>query len=230
MDTLEWGTVERPAGSGRWRRQVPRWLGPPLAVWLAGAGVALAVAAEVLPWAGLARSVNVTGGLSVDNLNTVSVLGYYLCWIGLLGLTGLVLTGRPAVRRAAAGAALGVGGALLMVLAGIIRSIFAGNGLADPTAPTVSAGDSSASTSPDLGPGLFCACAAAGLVLAAVVVGVRRRGPLLGLAATEPVAAPADVPADLTVKPVPAGDVPADLTVQPMTPVDERLFTRPETS
>jgi hypothetical protein len=117
-----------------------------------------------------------------------------------------------------------------MVLAGIIRSIFAGNGLADPTAPTVSAGDSSASTSPNLGPGLFCACAAAGLVLAAVVVGVRRRGPLLGLAATEPVAAPADVPADLTVKPVPAGDVPADLTVQPMTPVDERLFTRPETS
>jgi hypothetical protein len=226
VDTLEWGTTERPARTGRWRHQGPRWPGPPLGVWLAGAGVALAVAAEVLPWVGLTQGETTSAGLSIDNLNTISVLGYYLSWIALLGLTGLVLTGRPEARRAAAGAALGVGGAQVMVLAGIIRWIFAGNGLTDPTAPTVSAGDSTTSSSPNLGPGLFCACAAVGLVLAAIVLGMRRTAPLLDLAAAEPAAAaapapPDDAPVDLTVQPV-------ELIIEPTTSVDERLFTRPE--
>jgi hypothetical protein len=181
-------------------------------MWLAGAGLALGVAAQVLPWAGVTQSTNTTSGLSLDNLNTISVLGYYLCWIALLGLTGLVLAGRPGARRAAAGAALGIGGALIMVLAGIIRWIVAGNGLVDPTAPTVSSGDSSSSSSPHLGPGLFCALGAAGLVLAAVVIAMRRHAP-----AQSPAAAPA-----------PAVEEPIDLTVQPVTAVDERLFARPD--
>jgi hypothetical protein len=212
VDTLEWGTSDRPARAGRW--QGPRWLGPSAAVWLAGAGVALAVAAQVLPWATLGQS-GATSGLSLDNLNTISVLGYYLCWIGLLGLTGLVLAGRLATRRAAAGAALGLGAALAMVLAGIIRWIFAGSGFTDSTAPTVSATDASASTSPSLGPGLFCACAAVGLVLAAVLLAARRRTTVLN-AGTAPPAAVSGEPVDLTVRPLPR--------------LDEGLFTRPDGS
>jgi hypothetical protein len=216
VDTLEWGTVERPGRPGRWLGRGTGWLGPPLAVWLSGAGIALAVAAQVLPWAGVTQSTNTSTGLSLDNLNTISVLGYYLCWIALLGLLGLVLAGRPAARRAAAGAALGVGGALIMVLAGIIRWIVAGTGFADPTAPTVSSGDSSTNSAPNLGPGLFCACAAVGLVLAAVFIAMRRRA-LPGIpAAATAAAAPADP------------DEPIDLVVGPVTAVDERLFARPD--
>ncbi|HKT02477.1 MAG TPA: hypothetical protein VJT31_23360, partial [Rugosimonospora sp.] len=99
MDTLEWGASDRPVGAGYapWR-PVPRWLGPPVALWLGGAGVALAVTAEVLPWASAAQSSG-GGSLSVDNLTGVPTLGYYLCWMGLLAAAGLVVAGRPAQRR-----------------------------------------------------------------------------------------------------------------------------------
>ncbi len=214
MDTLEWGTADRTAPAGHLRRGLG-WLGPPLSVYLAGGGALLAIVAEVLPWAGAGPSSGTRGGLSIDNLNTISVLGYYLCWFGLLGLTGLVLaTTRPATRRAAAGAALGVGAAQAMVLAGIARWIFAGTGLTDPTASNVSPTDSSASNSPNVGLGLFCAVLGVGLVVAAVLVAVRRGRSVRGATA-------------MTTA-LPGNDEPAELTVKPVSPIDDSLFTRRE--
>lgn len=213
MDTLEWGTAEQSERAGRWQRRGPRWIGPPLAVWLALAGAALAIAAEVLPWAHTTVA-NRSFDLSLDSLSTVALLGYYLGWLGLLGLTGLVLTARPAARRAAAGAAIGVGAALVMVLAGIIRQVFASDSLEDLLVPGLAAGDSESQASLGPGPGLFCACAAAILVLAAVVVATRRRASL-------PVTAPA-----APLMPLP--DEPVELTVQPISQADERLFMRQE--
>jgi hypothetical protein len=214
VDTLEWGTADRTAPAGHLRRGLG-WLAPPLSVYLAGGGALLAIVAEVLPWAGAGPSSGTRGGLGIDNLNTISVLGYYLCWVGLLGLTGLVLaTTRPATRRAAAGAALGVGAAQAMVLAGILRWIFAGTGLTDSSASNST--DSSASNSPSVGLGLFCAVLGVGLVVAAVLVAVRRGRSVRGASA---------MPAAL-----PGEDEPAELTVQPVSPIDDSLFTRREIS
>jgi hypothetical protein len=212
VDTLEWGTAGQTIRAGRWRRG-PRWVGPPLAVWLALAGAVTAIAAEVLPWA---RTPVANRGfdLSLDSLSAVALLGYRLGWISLMGLTGLVLTARPPVRRAAAGTALGVGAALVMVLAGILRQVFASDSLEDLLVPGLGADGSESRASLGPGPGLFCACAAIILVLAAVVTAVRRRASLLVAAPTVPVA--------------PLPGEPADLTVQPISSADERLFMRQE--
>lgn len=213
VDTLEWGSTKQTVRAGRWQRRGPRWIGPPLTVWLALAGAALAVAAEVLPWA-RTTVADRSFDLSLDSLSTIALLGYYLGWIGLLGLTGLVLTARPAVRRAAAGAAIGVGAALIMVLAGILRQIFASDSLEDLLVPGLTSGGSDSQATLGPGPGVFCACAATILVLAAVVIAARRRASL-------PVAAPA-------TPVVPQPGEPVDLTVQPISVTDERLFMRQE--
>lgn len=173
-------------------------------------------------------------GLSLDSINTIPVLAYYLCWIGLLGLAGLALTGRPATRRAAAGAAFGVGAALVMVLAGIVRAVLVGDRLGELATST----DSTGGSSPSVGPGLFCACLAVGLVLAGVLVGVRRPAPLAAVRArpVQPVPAPPDEPPDLTVMPAEPIELEApepEAAGQPLDlaslapPVDGRMFSRP---
>lgn len=189
-------------------------LGARLATWLAIAGALGAVVAQVLPWASLPGVTTSTGSIGLDRLNTITVLGYYLCWIGLLVLTGLVQAARPVTRRAAAGAAFGLVAALVMMLAGITRWILTYGSSGDSTGSGTS-GDASTGISLRPGPGLFCAGLAVGLILASILLAVRRRGPVLSAALTGPAAAA-------------LADEPLDLTVVPTPPVDESLFARPD--
>ncbi len=223
MDTVEWGSSERPAPGTPdrgWRRLVGR-TGRGTSLALAGLALAALVAAETLPWATLDLSSNsggdgdlvtpAAGGYTygINRLNSVAGFAYHLGWFAVLALVGVVLAGRTSQRRAAVGAAVGALAAQLLVVIGIVsslRDIFSGSSTVLPSSITVS-----------VRPGAYVAFAAIALALAAVVAAgipapVRAR--LAAAAAPEPTE--------------PDDGAPLDLTVAPATPLDERYFVRPD--
>ena len=129
MDTVEWGTGDRPARRfPALRFAVPRVGGLALAV----AGFGLLVAAEIVPWASVqSASANtaqtaVLGGnqleVGLDRITAGSGFTYHLGVIVLLGAVGLVLASPPARRRILAGLALGVAAAQVLMVVAVTRT------------------------------------------------------------------------------------------------------------
>jgi hypothetical protein len=126
VDTVEWGTGDRPAR--RLRFAVPRVGGLALAV----AGFGLLVAAEIVPWASVqSASANtaqtaILGGneleVGLDRITAGSGYVYHLGVIVLLGAVGLVLASPPARRRVLAGLALGVAAAQVLMVVAVTRT------------------------------------------------------------------------------------------------------------
>jgi hypothetical protein len=190
---------------GRWGAGIPVVL-----------GVAALIAAELLPWTTLhTRSddsarvgADVVGdqddltGLyhfGLDRLTSNETLAYHLGLTVLLALVGVGLLGRPAQRRAAAGAGLGVLAAQLVIVIGLVHSFdnfFLSASLSLRALPP------GYSTSVD--PGAYCAFVGLALLLAALLISLlpaRVRSRLV-TGAAEPVEAQfTDAPMDLTVSP-----------------------------
>ena len=240
MDTVEWGTGDRPARRFPVLRfAVPRIGGLALAV----AGFGLLVAAEILPWASVqSASANtaqtaVLGGnqleVGLDRVTAGSGYTYHVGVIVLLGAIGLVLASPPARRRILAGLALGVAAGQVLMVVAVTRTAMrtfdtltvlspsrAGTGFQTNLGLQADSGYRVV-----LGEGVYLACAAILLfIAAAVTTGLVHRG----AAGPAPEEAPATAarPAIFRRKQRAAPEATAvedddrELTVTPLEPLD----------
>jgi hypothetical protein len=244
VDTVEWGTQEpvtRPPG--RLRSVVAATGGRRAGAVLAVVGVAVLIAAELLPWATLhllpgATSAGLSPGtgfsfgrtngdlvipdpavpslftVGLDRLDSGTALVYRLGTVLLLAMVGAALLARPAQRRTALGLGLGVLAGQLVVVAGMVHSF----GTVVPTSATGEAFRSPpVVTSTALQSGTLCAFVSLALLLAALLASAlpdRVRARLVGGVA-EPAAERSD-------------EEPMDLTVEPASPLGGAYFGRPD--
>jgi hypothetical protein len=159
--------------------------------------LALITAAELLPW----MTVSVTPESSptpplpvgddqelyVEQVGTVVLVGYYLGWLVLITLIGMVLVARRTTRRLVTGAALGVAAAQLVFVAGLSRRVVYGGEYFAGSRPHSS-----------FGPGVFLAFAALALFVAALITAGWRPGPRGGRRRRAP-ELDVDRPPDLSV-------------------------------
>src|SRR5262245_4728714 len=114
VDTVEWGTGERPEstrGRFQWR---PGWVERPLAAGLAGLAVLALVFSQLLPWGYLTLDTPVGSSeqekLYLDNVGTIAVFAFQLGLLPLLALAGAALAAPQAARRTLAAAGIGAVG------------------------------------------------------------------------------------------------------------------------
>jgi hypothetical protein len=243
VDTVEWGTGDRPARRlPALRLAVPRIGGLALAV----AGFGLLVAAEIVPWASVqSASANtaqtaILGGnqleVGLDRITAGSGYTYHFGVIVLLGAIGLVLASPPARRRILAGLALGVAAAQVLMVVAVTRTAMRTFDTLTVLSPsrTGTGFQTNLGLQADsgyrvvLGEGVYLASAAILLfVAAAVTTGLLRRG------AAEPEPEPAAVVAAPAIfrrrrrAPEPAvAEEDRELTVTPLEPLDGSYFAR----
>jgi hypothetical protein len=173
-------------------------------------GFALAVAAQLLPWARInagelgidVRNTIGTDRMSVGQIGTLQVAGYDLAWMFVFGAAAVLLVLPPSARRIGTAAALGLTAGQLLYVLGLAGPIKSGGDLgrvSDANSPAISYGE-----------GLYAAIAA--LVLVAVAILLANRRPRRARAT----GAGADGYGEIEDAPVDHG--PIDLTVTPVVP------------
>jgi hypothetical protein len=195
-DRLDWLATDRPVVRGA-------------GIGCAVAGFGLLLAAQLLPWMSVTTSPlqqdfpTATGGRVDTGLAQLQVPHemFNLGWLALLAVVATALVVRPPVRRLLVAAGLGLTAGQIALLAGITYAI------KHNTSPLFRGGLVLQPDSSALGFGLYCAYAAIGLCMLALLLagGVPAR-----LRDHEPAADHQDAdlrgPVDLTVSPLPSAD------------------------
>jgi hypothetical protein len=229
--TVEWGSSAVEERAERARRWSPRFrLNAPrnsVALACVAAGFALALAAQLLPWATV-QALVVSDNSPIGANSTAQDVGleafgnsglvYQLIWPVLLALTGAAFVVGRRRRRIVCAAGIGAAGGVLMALVGILRMISNGAGATTFGNRFVVTEQAPPTT---LGAGVYSAFVAVLLVVLALaftgILPARR-----ARAADDVVEEPeTDAPPDLTVTPLephrPADDWsrPGDIDVRP---------------
>jgi len=178
------------------QRGMRRLSGPALG--LALLAVAFVLAAELLPWAVNATSiepggpVTVLSDLHIEQVAGLVLIPYYLGWFALAALIGIGLVARRSTRRLVVAAGAGCAAAQLVVVSGVARRVQQGTDVFGSQQGEAS-----------MGPAVFFAFGAVALCLAALVLTGWRPGLTRG--DRRPVYEPEEDPgpADLTVTPLP---------------------------